>query len=255
MGNSEPNNKLIKEISKFKLAIVCPMANERDTAIQFVERMLEESSIFDEVIFIAILDTVSSDGTLDILKHLETKERRLRVIWAPENRCAVDAYLRGYEEAVSTNYDWILEVDAGFSHQPEDLPNFYSLMNEDYDCIFGSRFCKGGQFTECSWWHYLISRGGTVLTNALLGTKLTDMTSGYQLFRRQALEKILREGIFSRGRFFQTEMKTLCHSMRIAEVPIHYRSGSNRIHSLMLGDAFYNLSRLLLKRLNGSPHV
>ncbi len=171
------------------------------------------------------------------------------MVWAPENRGVVDAYVRGYCEALALQADWILEIDAGFSHQPSDIPSFFEKMTEGYDCVFGSRFCPGGSLTDSSRKRFWISWGGTFLTNLLLGTKLHDMTSGFQLFTRSALQMVLDRGIKSRGPFFQTEMKTYCRHLRIAEVPIHYRAASHAVGRKAIVDAVSNLWRLFQLRL------
>src|SRR5688500_10284957 len=111
---------------RVRLGVVCPMANERDTAERFVREVLAACQPFGfaSVTFFAVLDRVSRDGTLDLLRALEAEEKSLRVVWAPDNRCVVDAYLRGYREALGAGCDWVLEIDAGYSHQPSDIPAF-----------------------------------------------------------------------------------------------------------------------------------
>ena len=238
------------ELPEIKLGIVCPMANERETAVRFVREVLGQCAPygFASVTFFAVLDRVSRDGTLDLLRELEAESREVRVVWAPENRSVVDAYLRGYREALEAGCDWILEIDAGYSHQPADIPQFFDKMREGHDAVFGSRFCAGGRISESSFKRRVISRGGTVLTNLLLGTRLKDMTSGFELFSRAALEEVLAKGVHSRGHFFQTEIKAHCHGLRIAEVPIHYRAASNSVNNSVLKDAFNNLWRLYRAR-------
>ena len=238
------------EISEIRLGVVCPMANERESAVRFVGEVLAECAPwgFKSVTFFAVLDRVSRDGTLDLLRQLEAERADVRVVWAPENRSVVDAYLRGYREALDSGCDWILEMDAGYSHQPSDIPQFFSKMREGYDAVFGSRFCAGGRISQSSLKRRLISRGGTVLTNLLIGTRLKDMTSGFELFSRAALQQALEKGIHSRGHFFQTEIKAHCHRLRIAEVPIHYRAASNSVNNHVLKDAFTNLWRLYRAR-------
>jgi dolichol-phosphate mannosyltransferase len=222
------------------------MANERETAARFVEEVLERCAPFgfESVAFFAVLDRVSQDGTVELLRELERARPGLRVVWSPENRSVVDAYLRGYREALDAGCDWVLEIDAGYSHQPADLPRFFEKMSEGYDCVFGSRFCEGGRISESSFKRRVISRGGTLLTNLLLGTKLKDMTSGFELFTAPALREILSKGIHSRGHFFQTEIKAHAHALRVAEVPIHYRAASQSVNHKVLRDAFSNLWRL-----------
>ena len=228
------------------------MANEAETATRFVNSVLANCTALRSRKFLAIVDQASGDGTRQILESHATTLPELAVIWAPENRGVVDAYVRGYREALQTNADWILEIDAGFSHQPSDIPSLLEKMRHGYDCVFGSRFCAGGSFVDRSFARYWISFGGTLATNFLLGTKLTDMTSGFQLFTREALEIILRRGIRSRGPFFQTEMKTHCRDLNVVEVPIQYRSPTHVVGSAALGDAFVNLMRLFRARLAGS---
>ncbi len=168
-----------------------------------------------------------------------------------ENRCVVDAYVRGYREALAAGCDWILEIDAGFSHDPEDIPAFLEWMSRGYDCVFGSRFMEGGCISEGSLKRYLVSKGGTILTNLLIGTRLRDMTSGFELFSRSALEMVLARGIQSRAHFFQTEIKVLCRNLRIVEVPIHYRMPSPRLRGSAIGESFRQLWRLFKLRLSG----
>lgn len=238
--------------SRVNLGVVCPMANERDTAAGFVREVLAACHPFrlKSLTFFAVLDRVSRDGTLDLLRELEATLPQLRVVWAPENRCVVDAYLRGYREALDAGCDWILEIDAGYSHQPSDIPRFFEKMSEGFDCVFGTRFAHGGRITESALRRKAISRGGTLLTNLLLGTRLSDMTSGFELFTRAALEEVLRRGVNSRGHFFQTEIKAHCHSFRVAEVPIHYRAASDGVNNNVLKDAFVNLWRLFRARFS-----
>lgn len=221
------------------------MANEGTDAVRFVVEVLRQCAGFGDTVFLAVLDRATKDNSLELLRQYERNEPRLRVVWAPENRCAVDAYIRGYREALAAEADWILEIDAGFSHQPEDIPRFFDAMRTGrYDCLFGSRFMKGSRLSDRSWKRYIVSRGGTLLTNLVLGTKQTDMTSGFELFSRPTLEMILRRGIQSRAHFFQTEIKVYCRNLRFTEIPIHYRAPSPRLGSSAVKEAFRQLKRL-----------
>jgi dolichol-phosphate mannosyltransferase len=250
---ADASRALSQKASGVRLGVVCPMANERETAVRFVEEVLAACAPFgfESANFYAVLDLVSKDGTLDLLRDLEKRREDFRVVWAPENRSVVDAYLRGYREALDAGCDWVLEIDAGYSHQPEDIPRLFGKMLEGYDCVFGSRFCRGGRITDSPFKRRVISRGGTLLANLLLGTRLKDMTSGFELFSRAALQSVLERGVRSRGHFFQTEIKAHCHAFRIAEVPIHYRAASASVNNTVLKDAFKNLWRLFRARLSG----
>jgi len=242
----------VRNLNDISLAIVCPMANEAETAMRFVDSVLANCAPLGRRKFLAVVDQASKDNTREILETHALTVPELTVVWAPENRSVVDAYVRGYREALQTDADWILEIDAGFSHQPSDIPPLLEKMRQEYDCVFGSRFCPGGAFVDRSFARYWISFGGTLVTNLLLGTRLTDMTSGFQLFTREALETILNRGIRSRGPFFQTEMKAHCRDLKVVEVPIQYRSPTHVVGSAALGDAFLNLWRLFRARVAGS---
>ncbi|MBD2580418.1 glycosyltransferase [Oscillatoria sp. FACHB-1406] len=226
------------------------MANEEFAAESFVREVLQQCTGFRSVRLFAVLDRVSRDNTLNILKDLALELPELQVIFAPENRCVVDAYVRGYKEALAAGCDWILEIDAGYSHQPSDIPQFFHIMSQGYDCVFGSRFCKGGRMTG-GVKRYLVSYGGTALTNLLLGTKLKDMTSGFELFNCFTLNSILDRGIRSRGHFFQTEIKFYCRNFNLAEVPINYKVDGNSVNSTAIQDALKNLWRLFVLRIRG----
>jgi dolichol-phosphate mannosyltransferase len=239
--------------SEIHLGIVCPMANEEANAVAFVNQVIEQcaSYQFKATTFFAILDSQSKDKTRELLTTLSAQQPLLQIVWAPENKSVVDAYVRGYREALAAGCDWILEIDCGFSHLPSDIPQFFRQMDAGHDCVFGSRFSNTAAATESSA-RRLMSRGGTILSNLLLGTKLSDMTSGFEMFTRPALQFVLDKGIHSRGPFFQTEIRAYCHRLKITEVPIRYQGASHKISRGVIMDAFTNLWRLFRLRLQGT---
>jgi len=238
-------------IKKYTLAIVCPMANEQASAKQFTLDLLNRCAHFKSVIMFAILDNSCRDETLNIMRALALENSCLRVVWAPENRCVVDAYVRGYREALSSKADWVLEIDAGYSHTPDDLAHFLPHVRPETDCIFGSRFCPGGSISSSPLSRRIISRLGSISSRWLLGVRLSDMTSGYEMFSRETLQTVMDRGIASRGHFFQTEIKTYCNHMRCVEVPIQYQNASGNISQSALSDAVKGLLRLFALRLRG----
>lgn len=233
------------------LAVVIPMANEKASAVPLLREVVAQIACMAWFDVFVVFDRTCTDGTIDHVRDLAKDEPAIKVIWAPENRSLVDAYLRGYQAALASGAAWILEFDAGYSHLPAEIPAFLAAMTHGYDCALGSRFCAGGQMVGASWNRYLASRGGTLLTNLLIGTHLHDMTSGFQMFRREALERILANGLRSRGPFFQTEMKVYARDMQVAEIPIHYKPGSQLLRDGALVDAFAMLMRLFGDRLRG----
>lgn len=240
-----------KQLSDTYVAIVCPMANEGPDGVRFVTEALQSCRPLGKVVFFVILDKVTKDNTRELLDDYARHDDRVRVVWAPENRCVVDAYVRGYKEALASGADYILEIDAGFSHQPSQIPRFFQPMLDNYECAFGSRFTKGGSIENSSLKRRIVSYGGTLLTNVLIGTSFRDMTSGFELFRRDALEKVLAAGIQSRAHFFQTEIKIHCRRMRVIEVPITYKMASSGMSSTSIREAFTQLWRLFKLRLVG----
>lgn len=240
------------QLADVRLGVVCPMANEALNAVSFVDAVLAECGRhgLGSVALFVVVDRVSHDETRSLLEAHQLRQPRLHVVWAPETRGVADAYVRGYREALDAGCDWILEIDAGFSHDPADIGRFLAAMAAGRDCVFGSRFRKGGR-NLASLRRRFISRSGTLLANRLLGTRLSDMTSGYQLFTRDALEAVLARGIRSQGPFFQTEMKAHCRNLRWAEVPITYDAGSHAIGPRAIGESLVNLGRLFRRRISG----
>lgn len=242
------------ELSTISLGIACPMANEGPEGVAFVRALLAQCDPlpFAQVTFFAVVDNASTDNTRALLDAYAAEEPRLTVVWAPENRCVVDAYVRGYRAALASGADWILEIDAGFSHNPAEAPSFFAAMaTGNYDCVFGTRFSQGGGIADSSLKRKLVSAGGSFLTNTLLGTKMSDMTSGYELFSRDVLQAILDRGIQSRAHFFQTEIKVFCRNQRYAEIPITYRMASPRLSNNAILEALSQLSSMFLQRIQG----
>jgi dolichol-phosphate mannosyltransferase len=225
------------------------MANEGEQTARFIADVLSYTAGFFDVRFFAVFDRVTTDGSLALARELAAREPRLSVVWAPENQNVVDAYVRGYRAALDWGADWILEIDAGYSHLPEEIPRLVAAMEQGYDCVFGSRFLSGGGFVASPAKRYWVSWGGTVLANLLLGTRQTDMTSGFELFSRAALAMVLARGIRSRAHFFQTEIKTYCRHLRFIEVPIHYHAPSPRLGAAAMSDSLLQLARLFRLRL------
>lgn len=226
------------------LGVVTPMANEGEDAVRFVEAVLGECGGFRRATHFVVLDKVTRDNSRELLEAHGKREPRLNVVWAPECRNLVQAYIRGYREALAAGCDWVLEMDAGFSHDPIEMGRLIEPMKAGYDCAFGSRFMKGSRILDASLKRWILSRGGTLLANVLTGTQQTDMTSGYQIFRADVLQKILDIGLRSKAHFFQTEMKFHCRKLNYIEVPISYRSPSPRVSSGAIADSIRQLAAL-----------
>jgi dolichol-phosphate mannosyltransferase len=224
--------------SATRLAVVIPLANEQDTVTELLSRVVAQLGDEDRVY--CVLDTVTKDRTRELVDALATEEGRIRCIWAPENRSVVDAYFRGYRVAVESGARWILEMDGGLSHSPEEIPRFIAAMESGAQYAGGCRFMKGASWSGPPS-RYIVSRGGTALANLVLGTRMRDMTSGFECFGKEAMEMVLTHGVHSRAHFFQTEIRTLMHAFRWVEVPISYCSPSRRLAGSNITEALRNL--------------
>ncbi|MBK6368941.1 MAG: glycosyltransferase [Flavobacteriales bacterium] len=205
------------------------MANEEEEFELFTGALTNVLDRLESGKVYLIVDGVSKDRTLELCTALEARDPRFRTVWAPENRNVVDAYLRGYREAFDNGHELIIEMDAGLSHDPRALPMFLRVLNEGNECAFGSRFINGGSITESSFKRLVLSKVGTVLSNLLLGTRMYDMTSGYQGFHRNIVGRFLAFQLRSKAHFYQTELRYLLRFTRYAEIPIHYKAPSPRV--------------------------
>ncbi|MFZ4798728.1 MAG: glycosyltransferase [Bacteroidia bacterium] len=234
---------------KFNFAVVIPMANEQEDFYPFVSSLTEVLNMLECGKVYFVVDKVSKDNTLELCKSLSTTDNRFVTVWAPENKNVVDAYINGYKEALKNKHEFIIEMDAGLSHDPKALPMFLRVLNEGNECAFGSRFINGGSICDSNWKRTFLSRFGTILSNLLLGTKMYDMTSGYQGFHANIVEKFVEYGLLSKAHFYQTELRYLLRKSRYAEIPIHYRAPSPSVSKKAIYNSFNVLFHYFVLRL------
>jgi dolichol-phosphate mannosyltransferase len=232
-------------------AIVVPMANEEPEFAEFIALMRLVIDALGHGAVYMVVDTVSKDRTLELCRNLSAEDPRFVTLWAPDNRNVVDAYLYGFRAAYDAGHELIIEMDAGLSHDPRALPMFLRVLNEGNECAFGSRFINGGSLSDSPVNRRWLSKGGTVLANLLLGTRLYDMTSGYEGFHRDVIAAILTHRFRSTGHFYQTELRYLLRNRRSAEVPIHYKAPSPSVSQKSLRNAWRTLGALFWERLTG----
>lgn len=235
-----------------EFAVVVPMANEEKEFQPFTERLAQTLNHLKEPgkVF-TVIDTASKDNTLGLCNDLSAADQRFITIWAPENKNIVEAYIKGYKEALKAGADIIIEMDAGLSHDPRALPMFLRVLNEGNECAFGSRFINGGSIYDSNWQRTFLSRSGTVLSNFLLGTKMYDMTSGFQGFHASIVKKFVDFPLLSKSHFYQTELRYLLRHKRFAEIPIHYRAPSPSVSRKAISNSLYVLGQYFSRRLQG----
>lgn len=224
-----------------RLGVVTPLGNEVATIEQFMACVLEYLQTNDR--WYCVLDNVSTDGTREFIEARSRADRRVVFVWAPENRCVVDAYFAGYQHAHAAGCKWILEIDAGFSHPPAKIPEFIAAMEAGYDYVGSTRFAPGGAHLS-PWSRRCLSYGGTLLAKVTLGSKMTDMTGGFECFSASSMEFLLRHGVRSRANFFQTEIRHMMHRFRWKEIPIVYRNDHARVGRRALAESFRILAQM-----------
>ncbi len=230
-------------------AIIIPMANEEKDFHPFADELVNVLNRLESGRVYFIVDKASKDRTLEVCKELSEKDIRFITVWAPENKNVVDAYLRGYREALSHGHDIIIEMDAGLSHDPRAIPMFLRTLNEGNECAFGSRFINGGSIWKSSRYRTFLSKTGTILSNILLGSRLKDMTSGYQGFHADIVKEFLAYPMQSKAHFYQTELRYLLRKKRYREIPIHYRAPSPSVSSNAVRNSIYVLLFYFVHRL------
>ncbi|WP_084625628.1 glycosyltransferase [Salinimicrobium xinjiangense] len=234
---------------KSNFAVIIPLANESPDFHPFVSSLSEVLDGLGNGTIYFIVDEVSRDNTLELCKALSQTDKRFITVWAPENRNVVDAYMKGYREALINGHQIIIEMDAGLSHDPKALPMFLRVLNEGNECAFGSRFINGGSICDSTWKRSFLSKFGTILSNVLLGTNLYDMTSGYQGFHAHIVERFVDYKLLSKAHFYQTELRYLLRKSRYAEIPIHYRAPSPSVSQKAIKNSFQVLLYYFFLRL------
>lgn len=230
-------------------AIITPMANESKEFSLFVTEVTTVLDRLNSGTIYIIIDKSSKDNTLELAQELSAKDTRFKTVFAPENKNVVDAYIRGYKEAYQNGHDLIIEMDAGLSHDPKALPMFLRVLNEGNECAFGSRFINGGSMVDSPFFRRFLSRSGTILSNILLGTRLYDMTSGFQGFHAHIIKRLLDYQLESKAHFYQTEVRYLLRNTKYAEIPIHYKAPSPSVSKKAIYNSISVLVSLFFSRL------
>jgi len=240
---------------KIDWAIVVPMANEEADFSPFIDAVTMVLNRMASGRVYLIVDTVSRDHTLDLCQEQSSRDPRFTTIWAPENRNVVDAYQRGFLAAYEAGHEIIIEMDAGMSHDPRAIPMFIRVLNEGNECAFGSRFINGGSMSDSSLYRRLLSRVGTMLSNLLLGSRMCDMTSGFQGFHTAVVGKLLNYKLLSKAHFYQTEVRYLLRRHRFAEIPIHYKAPSPSVSRSAIANSLSVLLFYTVQRFKGNSRI
>jgi len=224
-----------------KTIIVMPVANEEETMGAVIDEIL--ALPYDNLFLYPVIDNYSKDRTEEIIRSYEAGGR-VKCIFYKESRGVISCYLEGYRQALKDGAECVLEMDGGGSHSPKEIPQFIEKLEEGYDCVWGSRFVEGGDISNHPLYRRILSSGGTILSNLVLGTKLKDMTSGFEGFQAHVLNSLNLDEFLSTGHMYQTEMRFYCRKLNCVEVPIHYIGGSSSLKMKAVTEALKILFEL-----------
>lgn len=240
-------------MSHSDFAVVVPMANEENEFEPFIRELTGTLDSLGCGTVYLVVDNVSHDGTRTLCQALADRDSRFKAVFAPENRNVIDAYMRGFSEAHKAGHTYIIEMDAGMSHDPKSIPAFLDALESGYPCVFGNRFMPGGSITGAPLRRRFLSRGGTLISNFLLGTELSDMTSGFQGFHADVVARVLDYKLLSTAHFYQTELRYLLRNEHYREVPICYKAPSPRVSKGAILNSFKVLLHYFVLRISGKP--
>jgi len=184
-----------------KTLIVTPTYNEGKNIETLVNTLFGLNSRYH----ILVVDDDSPDGTAKIVKKLQTRYKYLHLAERPKKRGLGTAYCYGFKWALERNYDYIVQIDADLSHNPEDVPQMVDLLKK-YDLVIGSRYCDGISVVRWPLRRLILSYFANSYSRFVTGVKLRDLNAGFKAWRREVLENIDLENIRSQGYAFQIEM-------------------------------------------------
>lgn len=234
-----------------KTLVVTPTYNEAENAEKFITAVLSQGPDID----ILIVDDNSPDGTGNIVQSLQATNPRVHLIRRGGKMGLGTAYVAGFKYAIANKFDYVFEMDADFSHSPEEIPNFLREV-ETCDLVIGSRYEHGVRVINWPIRRLILSYGANVYTRVVTGMPIKDATGGFKCFRRQVLESIDLDRIHSNGYAFQIEMnfKAWNKGFKLREHPIIFMdrlSGVSKMSKKIVYEAVFMVWKLKFQQLTG----
>lgn len=227
--------------------IIIPTYNEKENIRQIVHAVMSLPQNFS----ILVIDDGSPDGTAQIVKEMQKEfTGRLDIIERPGKMGLGTAYITGFKWAIEHGFDYIFEMDADFSHDPNDLPRLLdACQNDGYDVAIGSRYISGVNVVNWPMGRVLMSYFASKYVQIVTGLAIHDTTAGFKCYRREVLETIELDKIHFKGYAFQIEMKFTSYKcgFRITEVPVIFvnrRLGTSKMSGGIFSEAFFGVIRL-----------
>jgi dolichol-phosphate mannosyltransferase len=240
--------------------VLIPTYNEKEN----IENIIRAVFALEKSFHILVIDDGSPDGTASIVKNLMSEEFDGR-LFIEERKGKLGlgtAYIHGFKWALARSYEYIFEMDADFSHNPEDLPRLYAACHDEgYDVSVGSRYVTGVNVVNWPIGRVLMSYFASKYVRVITGLNIKDTTAGFVCYRRKVLETIDLDQINFKGYAFQIEMKYTAYVLgfRIKEVSVIFvnrRLGTSKMNSSIFGEAFFGVIDLRRRKATGKikPH-
>jgi dolichol-phosphate mannosyltransferase len=231
--------------------VIIPTYNEKEN----ISRIISAIFSLKENFHLLIIDDGSPDGTASIVKDLQRiYPESLYIIERQGKQGLGTAYMTGFKWALENKYDFIFEMDADFSHNPDDLSSLYDECVKGADLAIGSRYCNGISVINWPIGRVVMSYAASVYVRKVLGMKIFDTTSGFKCYRRSVLEAIDLSKIRMKGYGFQIEMKYTTHKLgfTIKEIPIIFvdrKEGTSKMSSGIFGEAFWGVMKMRFRKI------
>ena len=234
-----------------KTLIIIPTYNEIDN----IEKLLEQVLAKSETIEVLVIDDNSPDGTALRVKFMQSSEPRIHILERPGKMGLGSAYVTGFKYALERDYDYIIEMDADFSHNPEDIPLLLNAAKK-YDLVIGSRYCEGVNIIHWPIKRLLISYFASKYVRTITRMPIKDPTSGFKCFQRKVLENIDLDKILSDGYAFQIEMnfRAWVKGFHIKEISIVFterKNGVSKMSRKIVWEAAWMVWRLEVMKILG----
>jgi dolichol-phosphate mannosyltransferase len=233
--------------------VIVPTYNERENIRRLIDAVLRQ----DGRIEMLVVDDGSPDGTGEIVQEIQATEPRVHLLERAAKMGLGTAYIAGFSWALERQYDYVLEMDADFSHDPSHLPQFLRAI-VDADLVLGSRY-QQGRVTVVNWpiGRLILSYSANLYARAVTGLPVWDATGGFKCFRRAVLESIDFAHVRSNGYAFQIEMsfRAWKRGFRIAEIPIVFvdrTEGTSKMSKSIVREAIWMVWRLRWWAIRGT---
>ncbi|MGA2191996.1 MAG: polyprenol monophosphomannose synthase [Nitrospirota bacterium] len=231
--------------------VVIPTYNELTNIRRIVDEVLRISAMTD----VLVVDDNSPDETGKVADELAKLTGRVFVLHRPGKMGLGSAYIEGFRFAIERGYDYVMEMDADYSHDPTEIPNFLKAA-EECDVVIGSRYVGGVRILNWPIKRLMLSYSASMYTRMITGLRLLDCTSGYKCFRRKVIESLNLDKIHSDGYSFQIEVNFLCQrkGFRLKEIPIVFTErarGHSKMNKGIVFEALFVVWLLKIKSILG----